>query len=425
VTTRDAAGELKLISGTVATVAALQSIGSGANAPSQAQLSPTTIQVPLTATVPQVALAATGIGSIEIGTAFPQQTIGSGTTFEAETAGTVLNLMTTSTPALAPFSLTLATTGVSFTVGRTYTFSLRGTNLAISGSDGSSSTAVLPTGANTDTTHTFVGMAVYASGTTTVPLYPLQALTFPAPGVGTNGVLQGTAYSVRLTFGTTTCTYDIIDATQTIISAGVSVATPKPTDNSTPQPSDVYFGSFIGGATSITVWSVPVFLPVTPAQLAGAAFNGTMTLGAQVSGLPGYDLTITDSSLFVYSNIDIDKGNVGSVSSANVYLASAVINSTPDDHSPQAFAPCKLLMGIIRQVQMGGLLTYVFIPEDDSVVIGGVRYILSVINLGAIGEDPNALPYPPSYWPQTRFCLPTGTTRISPCNTQAKRKPRA
>jgi len=32
----------------------------------------------------------------------------------------------------------------------------------------------------------------------------------------------------------------------------------------------------------------------------------------------------------------------------------------------------------------------VFIPEDDSVVIGGVRYMLSVINLGAIAEDPNA-----------------------------------
>ena len=128
-----------------------------------------------------------------------------------------------------------------------------------------------------------------------------------------------------------------------------------------------------------------------------------MTLGTQVSGLPGYDLAITDSSLFVYSNIDIDTGNVGSVSSANVYLASAVINSAPDDHSPKAFAPSKLVMGIIRQVQMGGLLTYVFIPEDDSVVIGGVRYILSVINLGAIGEDPNALPYPPSDWPQVRF----------------------
>jgi hypothetical protein len=399
----DAAVAGKPISGTVSTVGVLQSIGSGANAPSQTQLSPTTIQIPLTATVLQAVLAATGMGSIEIGTAFPQQTIGSGTAFEAETDGTVLNLMAASTPALAPFSLTLASAGVALKGGVTYTFVLNGSALAVGGSDGSSATAVLPAGANTDTTHTFVGMAVYASGLTTTPLYPLLALTFPAPGVGTNGVVQGTAYSVRLTYGATTCAYDVIDATQTIVSAGVSVATPKPGDDSTPQPGAFYFGSFNGGAASVTVWSVPVFLTVTPAQLSGAGFNGTMTLGAQVSGLPGYDLAITDSSLFVYSNIDIDNGNVGSVSSANVYLASAVINSAPDDHSPQAFAPCKLVMGIIRQVQMGGLLTYVFIPEDDSVVIGGVRYILSVINLGAIGEDPNALPYPPSYWPQVRF----------------------
>ena len=60
-------------------------------------------------------------------------------------------------------------------------------------------------------------------------------------------------------------------------------------------------------------------------------------------------------------------------------------------------------MGIIRQVQMGNQLVYAFIPEDDSVVIGGVRYMLSVINLGAFGEDPNALPYPPSFWPSTRY----------------------
>ena len=113
-----------------------------------------------------------------------------------------------------------------------------------------------------------------------------------------------------------------------------------------------------------------------------------MTLGAQVSGLPAYDLAITDSSLFVFSNINIDTAAIGSLSANNVYIASAVINSAPDDHSPQAFAPSKLLMGIIRQVQMGGNLVYVFIPEDDSVVIGNERYILSVINLGAIGENP-------------------------------------
>jgi len=71
------------------TVALLQSMVRAAMRRAQPSSSPTTIQIPLTATVPQPVLAATGISSIEIGTAFPQQTLGSGTTFEAEPAGTV------------------------------------------------------------------------------------------------------------------------------------------------------------------------------------------------------------------------------------------------------------------------------------------------------------------------------------------------
>jgi hypothetical protein len=393
------------IVGIIPTVGVLQSIGSAANAPSRSQLSPTTVQVPLTATIPHSALTATGISSIELGTPFPMQALGPGPGFAAQPTGTVLNLMATSTPALAPFILALTSTGIAFTAGVTYTFSLAGSQLAVSGSDGSASTAVLPAGANGDTTHTFVGMAAYGADTATVALYPLLALTFPAPAVGTSGVEMGAGYSVRLTYGKKTCTYDIVDATQIVVSSGVSVTAPKPGDGSTPQPGDFYFGSFAGGATTVTVWSVPVFAAVTPSALAaaGASFGGIVTLAAQVTGLPGYNLAITDSSLFVFSNVNVDTGAVGSVSPANVYLASAVINSAPDDHSPQAFAPSRLLMGIIRQVQMSGSLCYVFIPEDDSVLIGGVRYIVSVINLGAIGEDPNALPYPPSYWPGVRF----------------------
>jgi hypothetical protein len=130
----------------------LQGIGTGGTTPSQAQLSPTTIQVPLNATVPQVALAATNVSSIELGTAFPQQTIGAGATFETETDGTILNLMAAATPALAPFTLTLASTGVTFTSGVTYTFSLLGNSLTVSGSDGSAPLTQLPTGTNTDTT---------------------------------------------------------------------------------------------------------------------------------------------------------------------------------------------------------------------------------------------------------------------------------
>ena len=244
---------------------------------------------------------------------------------------------------------------------------------------------------------------VYTAGTTSVPLYPLLQLALPAPTVGSHGVLQGQSYSVRLTFGDTNSQYDILDSTQTIVDSNISVPNPKPTDNSTPQQGDLYFGSFIGGSDEMTVWSVPVFLTVAPSDLPGAGFTGSMTLNAQASGVPGYQLNITDSSLFVYSNINIDNSTVGSVSPANVYLASAVINSSPDDQTSKAFAPCKLLMGLIRQAQMGTVLEYVFVPEDDSVVIGGTRYMLSVINLGATDDDPNSRPYPPVYWPQSRY----------------------
>ena len=52
-------------------------VGGQRQHPDHATAAPQTIQVPLTATMPQAALAATGIGSIEIGTAFPVQSIGS------------------------------------------------------------------------------------------------------------------------------------------------------------------------------------------------------------------------------------------------------------------------------------------------------------------------------------------------------------
>ena len=119
-----------------------------------------------------------------------------------------------------------------------------------------------------------------------------------------------------------------------------------------------------------------------------------MSTGYQASGVPDYQLQITDSSLFVYSNINVDSGVLGSPSSNNVFLSSAVINSSPDDASSSAFAPCKLLMGLIRQAQMGPKLYYVFVPEDDSVVIGGTRYMLSVINLEGLTVDPNSRPVP-------------------------------
>ena len=382
----------------------IKSIGLGANAPNLNKPSPVTVQVGLSASVPQEALSGTGITSVEIGTAFPEQPLGSGAALESVTAGTVVNLMDShrTNSAIAPYNLATATAGVTFTVGVYYVLSLTGTSLTVRGSDNSFVSST-PTLSATDPAHTFVGAMVYTATTTSVLLYPKLQLTLPAPAVGALGVLQGAQYGVRLIFGETNSQYDIIDSTQTAVASNISVPNPTPTDGSNPQQNDVYFGGFIGGSSQMTVWSVPVFLTVVPSQLTDASFNGTMTLDAEASGVPGYQLQITDSSLFVYSNIDVDTSAIGSVSSQNVYLASAVINSSPDDASAGAFAPCKLLMGLVRQAQMGTGLQYVFVPEDDSVVIGGTRYMLSVINLGDLDFDPNSLPYPPVFWPQTQY----------------------
>jgi hypothetical protein len=382
-----------------------QIIGSGSNNPSQSQPAPVTVQVALTASMPREVLIGTGITTVEIGTSFPEQSLGDGATFESETAGTALNLMDRhgKVPPFPPYDLALGSASVNFTAGVYYVLSLTGTNLTVRGSDGSSASSVLTVSGTPDPSHTFVGAMVDSDGVTTVRLYPKLQLSLPAPSVGTHGVLQGEAYSVRLTFGDANSQYDIVDSTQTTVDSDISVPNPKPTDGSSPQQGDMYFGSFIGGSSQMTVWSVPVFLSVAPSQLPGASYNGPMTLDAQTSGVPGYQLQITDSSLFVYSNINVDSGSIGSLSSNKVFLASAVISSSPDDLTSKAFAPCRLLAGLVRQAQMGTVLKYVFIPSDDSVVIGNTRYMLSVINLDNLDFDPNSLPYPPVFWPDSQL----------------------
>jgi hypothetical protein len=52
---------------------------------------------------------------------------------------------------------------------------------------------------------------------------------------------------------------------------------------------------------------------------------------------------------------------------------------------------------------MGTDLNYVFVLEDDSLVIGSTRYMLSVINLGDLSFDLSQHPYPPVYWPDCQY----------------------
>lgn len=379
-----------------------QVIGAGANAPAGPTPGPVTVQAGLTASIPIEALDGTGIASLEIDTHFPEQQLGDAATFLAQAPGHVANLMerTDVDPALPPYDLPLAKLKVIFRPGIVYVLSLTRTTLSVRGADGSTATdrATAP-----DKTHTFVGSMIFTGDTTTVRLYPKLQLTLPAPAVGTSGITQAAAYTVRLTYDQKASTYDVLDAGQLPIASGVSVASPKPSDKSTPHAGDLYFGSFVGGDDTMTVWSVPVFLHVRAGDLPGAGGNGSMSLDAQVSGAPAYRLQITDSSVFVYSNINVDTRQIGSVSTANVYLSSAVINSAPDDTSALAFAPSPVLMGLVRPVLVGSTLKYVFVPADDSIVIGATRYMVSVIELQALDFDPSTRPYPPLAWPSSQY----------------------
>lgn len=380
-------------------------VGQGGNTPTPAPTAPSTVQTELQAFVPVEALTGTSITTLPIGIAFATQALGAGAVFQKATSGVVLNLCDAhgDTYALTPIDLAIADTGLALTAGLQYVFSLQGTALAVRGSDGSTLSAVPPI-AKPDAQHTYVGAIVYVAGLTSVRLYPILSLTLPAPAVGANGVEQGETYSLRLTYAAQQSSLDIFDADQIQLASGLAVASPEPADKSKPQPGDLYFGSFVGGAANVTLWAVPVFVAVAPKLLpSGTSFDGAMTLGAVSAGLPAYALQIADSSLFVFTNIDVDTGAAGTASSSDVFVAGIAINSSPDDLSSKAFAPTQFVLGLVRQAQMGAATKFVFVPETDSVVIGGKRYMLSVIELADLTDDPTKRPYPPNFWPDSQW----------------------
>jgi len=380
-------------------------VGQGGNTPTTTTASPSLVQEELNAFIPIEALLNTGITAIPIGTAFSTQPLGNGAQFQANAPGTVLNLCDAHRKvyALPPINLPIADAGLSLDAGVQYVFSLQGTALAVRGSNGSTLSATSKLD-NPDEQHTYIGAIIYEKGLASVRLYPILSLSLPAPAVNnSNGIAQNESYSVSFTYGATQSAIDILDSSQIVVASGLQVASPKPTDNSKPQAGDLYFGSFLGGAAVMTVWAVPIFLPVAPAAFPGASFNGSMVLGAVSSGLPTYALQITDSSLFVFTNINVDTGEAGSLSSAYVFVAGMAINSSPDDLTSKAFAPTQFVLGLVRQALVGSAEKFVFVPETDSVVIGGKRYMLSIIELDMQTDDPTTRPYPPSFWPDSRY----------------------
>jgi hypothetical protein len=383
-------------------------IGIIANLPVSVPPAPVSLQLALEAFIPGEALAGTGISGLEPQTAFPAQDLGAWAAFAANPAGAVVNIAAIDDPKAtpAPYDLNLSTLGLTLAPGTTYVAALNGTAVALRSPDGTTLTATVAGGAP-DPAREYIGAFVATPGQATVPLYPKVPIQVPTPGPGVPGLQPGASYVVQLTYGATGSNYDITDSSGVPVATGVSAGSPQPSDGSEPAQGTLFFGTFTAGAAEMALWSVPVFLAVTPAAMvaagAGTGTSGEISARAIVGGVPSYDLHVTDSSLFIFSNVNVDTGIAGSASTADVFLAGAVINSAPDDASAAAFTPNPLLPGIVRPVQLGPAQAYVFIPEADSVVIGGVRYLVSVIGLTALSTDPGSLPYPPAAWPQVRY----------------------
>jgi hypothetical protein len=131
--------------------------------------------------------------------------------------------------------------------------------------------------------------------------------------------------------------------------------------------------------------------------------HATATPGTPGSDAAATPVQVTDSSLFIFSNLNVDNGEIGQVSPSNVFLAGATINGAPTTRTSTAFTPNPFLLGLVRSVQIGSTQQFVFVPEDDSIDINGTRYVASVIQLNELSLDPNSLPYPPSAWSQARY----------------------
>ena len=368
--------------------------------PTATDPAPVTKQVGLTAFVPNEALAGTGISHLALDTAFPRQPFDPEAAAKA-IAGTTVNLMERHDvePPSAPVHVSLAKLDFDFRPGVSYVLTATGKELAVRGADGSAATLTASIAGTGRITH--VGAMVFGSGHDTVRLFPKLALTLPALPADTGGIRHGEPYSVRVTYGRTTSEVEVFDAAKAVVASGIEVPSPKPAGKFSPRAGDHYFGSFVGGARELTVWSVPVFLMLGPGDVGDGQPGGSSTLDAVVSGVPGYRLQVTDNSLFVFSTVDL--GTSGDGDGAGTFLAAAVINSSPDDRSPAAFTPSPLLLGTVQPVRMGAARKWVFVPADDSVLIGDTRYTLSVIEMEALDFDPTARAYPPLAWPDTRF----------------------
>ena len=209
------------------------------------------------------------------------------------------------------------------------------------------------------------------------------------------------SYEVRLRYAPSGATYDVFDTSGNLVAPGLDGSAAKATDGSRARSGDLYFGSFVGGDAQLTLWSVPIFAELDASDLPSG--TGTVTVAGSIDEAPTWQLHVTDSSLFIHSGVDPDTGSFAATGADGAYLASAVINSAPDDQTSAAFAPTAILLGAVRSMSAAGASKYAFVPQDDSIVMAGTRYLASVIDIEKPTVDPTTRPYPPAYWPDTQY----------------------
>ena len=374
----------------------------GVNAPPP-PATPTTSEVSLNGFVPSEALAGTGILGIPADTAFLPQTLGDAVTFA--TGPIMLDLTAAPGRSPTPFTLDPATLDVPLLIGAQYVVATAGTAATVRGPDGTVQTLTLaqaPPDPDRRYVGAFVACQAGTSGSAIMTLYPLTSLTLPLPAPDGAAIRRGASYQVRLTYAASGhSAVDVFGADGTAVATSLTGSGAQPADGSRPRSGDLYFGGFVGGDAIATLWSVPVLAALDAGAVPSG--GGKVTVTSRADGPPVWQLAVTDSSLFIHYNMDPDTGAFSTLGASGAYLASGVVNSAPHDRSPAAFAPSALLLGTVRSVSTGTGTKYAFLPQDDSLIVAGVPYLASVIDVEMPTADPTTRPYPPAFWPCSRY----------------------
>ena len=179
---------------------------------------------------------------------------------------------------------------------------------------------------------------VYTATTTTVALYQNLQVTLAAPAIGTSGVLQGAQYSVRLTIGATNSQYDLLDVNQSLLASSVSVPTPHRHAHAAARQRLLrQLHRRRRADDGLVRPGLPHRRPVTAHRRQLQRQHDPQRRRQRRARLPlSRSRTARSSSTPTSTSTPAPSARSAP---HNVYLASAVINSAPDDTTSAAFAP--------------------------------------------------------------------------------------